>query len=415
MRAGVILAFGAFILLTWLPRAWAARWIADDYCFAVSAVRDGFWRSQAIVYNNASGRFTVAFLYAVLTHLGPGAARWLPIGAVASWLASAWFVARRFAFTPLEQIAAAVGFVAAVINAAPDVYQPLIWSGGLFTYGVPVIGATFIAAILPRSAVLAAVVAFITGGCSEVAAAAQIVFASAFAYIAPRNRRAFIAVAIASAIALLIVGIAPGNFQRRTLFHPLSVSDAVVASIEKTPAMYAQILVEGSTMFVPLMVFLCGCRLRPALGGLKPGATLIVAAVVVVTATLFGALVGTGRLPWGRVQFVPVAYVTIAIAFVALAMRIERYTLIATVVMIIFGLIGLIGMTPLRMQAIRDAQQFARAADRIGSETVVEAPQSFEYLDYVSRDPNHWTNRCMAAYYGLPSIRSRGERASRPQ
>jgi len=189
LRAATLLALGAFVILTWLPRAWAAHWIADDWCFAVSSVRDGFWRSQALVYNSAAGRFTVAFLYAVFTRLGPWAARWLSIGAMAVWLFASWRVAKS-RFTGLDAVAAAIGFVATVLNAAPDTYQPLIWTGGLLTYGVPVIGATCVAAsALARRNALAVILAFITGGCSEVAAVAQIVFATVFALMAPRYRR----------------------------------------------------------------------------------------------------------------------------------------------------------------------------------------------------------------------------------
>lgn len=423
-RAGLVIAFGGFVLLTWLPRAWSGRWIADDYCFAVSSLRDGFWRSQALVYNSAAGRYSVAFLYAAITRLGTWTAPVLSIGAMAVWLVASWCTAR-YAFralgvnaTRLEEFATAIGFVAAVVNAAPDVYQPLIWTGGLFTYGVPVIAAAVIAAIILRSAsariaVLVAILAFIFGGCSEVAAVAQIAFSGSLAVVSRRARRLLVAVAIGSTLALIIVGIAPGNLRRRALFQPLPVPAAAMEAVAKTPQTFAAILIEGSTLFVPLVGFLAlagGARLPR-----RYAAATLVASISVVTATLFGGLAGTGRLPWGRVQFVPVAYVAVALVFAALSMRLDRYAVIATGAIVVFGLAGIIGTTETRMQTIRDARQFAAAADGVekaaradsGSAVIIPAPRTFEYLDYLAADPGHWTNRCIADYYGLQSIRSR--------
>src|SRR6476620_5111388 len=133
LRAVVALAFGSFVLVTWLPRALAGRWIADDFCFAVSSVRDGFWRSQQLVYLNASGRFSVALFYAAITRLGRWAAPWIAVTLMLIWILAAWRAARHAIpdASRLEQIAAGVAFVAAIVAAAPDSFQPLIWTGGL--------------------------------------------------------------------------------------------------------------------------------------------------------------------------------------------------------------------------------------------------------------------------------------------
>ncbi len=409
LRAALLLAFGAFVLGTWLARAWCARWIADDFCFAVSGIRDGFWRSQALVYQNASGRYTVAFLYAVVTRFGAWTARWLAIGALGLWIAAAWRCLRRAeARRSTESFAIAIGFVAAIVNAAPDAYQPLIWTGGLLTYGLPVIGATVMAALIEGPAVILFALAIVFGGCSEVAAVAQIAFGTALAVVLPPFRRALVAIAAGSAIALVVVSIAPGNFQRRTLFHPLPLPQALVTAIEKTVPTYGQILVEGCTLFVPLMVVI-------ALGSVRVpwrvAWAAVAASIVVVSAAVFGGLVGTGRLPWGRVQFVPVAYVTIALVLMALALRIERYAAIATLVSVLFGATGIATTAPARMAEIRESIQFAQAADRVaaaprGTHAVVVAPHDFDYLDFVHRDPDFWSNRCIASWYGLLSVRS---------
>lgn len=416
LRAVLLIAVGAYVLGMWLPRAWYARWIADDYCFAVSSSLNGFWRSQALVYNNAAGRYTVAFLYGLLTLLGPGAARWLSLGAMALWLAAAWRAAHHaFRMTRLEETAATLGFIGAILSTAPDTYQPLIWTGGLLTYGLPIIAATAMAAIVlhpPRGArALLFVLAVMAGGCSEVAAVAQIVFAAGFAIVGRRYRPLLLSIAFGSAAALLIVATAPGNFQRRTLFHPLPVPDAVLTAVTQSVSALRGIIIEGSTTFVPLIVFLAlaGSRVSWRVAG-----TALAGSMVVVTGTLAAALAGTGRLPWGRVQFVPVGYIAIGAVFLALALPIERYAAIATALMLAFAAIGIVTTLGLRAEAVRDAREFAAAADRVATAArvdsraaiVVRAPHDFQYLEYLHADPNFWTNRCVASYYGLSSIRS---------
>jgi hypothetical protein len=113
---------------------------------AVSSVRDGFWRSQQLVYLNASGRFSVAIFYGVVTRFGRWAARTIAVALMIAWILAAWRATRHALpeATPYEQIAAGVAFVGAIVAAAPDSYQPLIWTGGLATYGIPVVCATII-------------------------------------------------------------------------------------------------------------------------------------------------------------------------------------------------------------------------------------------------------------------------------
>jgi uncharacterized protein DUF6056 len=415
------IVYGAFVLLTWLPRALAGRWIADDYCFALSSVRDGFWRSQQLVYLNASGRFSVAFFYAALTRLGRWAAPYIAIALMIVWIVAACR-AMSYALAEasrLEQIAGGIAFVAAVVAASPDTYQPLIWTGGVATYGLPVICATVIAALIlsgkPRRLPLVILLAFFSGGCSEVAAAAQAIFSIALAPFFRRARSPLIATAIASAAALAIVAIAPGNFKRRTLFVGLPIPDAVSTALIDTPRMLEAILVQGYAPFVVMMVFFALTR-RNVLQ-----ARIVIAAVVascaVITVTLSGALYGTGRLPWGRVQFIPVAYTALGLIFIAFAIRVEKRLIAAalTAAMVLLGLVDIVSTTRPRTDAIVEARQFATRTDEIdrlarsrrGQHLIVRAPQEYEFLEVLSRDPRHWTNRCMADYYGLTSISRR--------
>ena len=426
-RAGVLLAFSAFVVGTWLPRAISGHWIADDYIFVSSSVHDGFWRAQQIVYMTAAGRYTVPFLNGSVGRLGSWTAPVIAIGCMALWLVAAARAAHH-AFrladaraSRLETIAAGAGFVAAVMCAAPDDYQPLIWLNGLATYGLPIIGATVIAWLVMREQQLpiaAGLIALVTGGCSEVAALAQIAFATAIALVAPRLRKSLITIAVASAIAFILVVIAPGNFARRTRFEkPMPMWDAVLTAAEKTPGMIAATALKGYIGFLPLLVLIALAGSEPRPVARSAAALTVAAAIGVMFATLCGFFYGTGKMPWGRVQFVPVAYFTIAVVFVAFAIRSKPSHAVSAALSISIALVacaGVISQAPIRVQSIRDARDFAVAAQRVedaaraskGKPLVIAAPRTFDNVDYLSSDPEYWTNRAMALYYGLPSIRS---------
>lgn len=437
MRAVVVIVFGAFILLTWLQRAWFGRWIADDFCFAVSSQRDGFWRAQALMYEGLTGRFSVAFFMGAVTRLGQWTTRYMAIGAMMVWLAVSWRAARlafasvRADASPIEEAAAGVLFVAAILAAAPDDYQPLIWLGGLATYGLPIIGATVIAWLILRHVVspdpspshrligVIAMIAFVGGGCSEVAAAAQVICAAAVALFSRRVRPLLFATAISSTVAMALVAAAPGNFRRRTMFTALPMSDAATTALVEAPTTFAAIVMQGAIPFFLLVAFiaLAGTGLQP--GPRRTSIVTLLSSITIVVITLFGSLYGTGRLPWGRVQFVPVAYTAIAFVFLGVAARgslMERRAVAKglTIAMAMICAIEIASTANLRLHAIDDARQFAIAADEVqglarqqkGRDLVVRAPRTYEFLEFVGSDPALPTNRCMAEYYGLTSIRT---------
>jgi hypothetical protein len=434
VRAAVAIGFGAFTLLTWSARAWYGRWIADDYCFAILGWRDGFWHGQALMYARLNGRISVSFLMAVITSLGRGTIPALALVTMIVWLIGAWRAAH-YAFammqarvSTIEEIAGALVFVAAIISVAPDSDQPLIWLLGLVTYGMPIVCATWMAALVlrcaatdraPSALVVGAVVAlaFVAGGCSEVAAAAQLIDLLMLMPFVKRVRPLMIAGAVASAVALLIAALSSGNAVRRALFAPLPIPAAAMSALADAPLTLAALMVQGLAPFAVLIIFfaLAGERTKRTPAALAIAA--IVASLPIMTATLFGGLYGTGHLPWGRVQFVPVAYATSAILFAAFALPRPRLPSVAiglTAAMVLLAAVEVVSTASVRVRAIGEARQFAAIADEIdalarkqrGAALVVRAPREYELLEFLSPDPDHWTNRCMAGYYGLTSIRT---------
>jgi hypothetical protein len=368
--------------------AWTSTGLVIVAIFVGRAVSSGFLHSRGYASDEAEppGLGFISFLLFALIVLVPT-------------FAALWFGLRAYRGGLQSGLTAAT--VATVI------------SGGLLLLGLPLFLSRLVGwpVVLALGLIVLFVLAIVFGGCSEIAALSQTVFAGTFAILSRRARPLLTSISVGSAVALVIVAIAPGNFHRRELFHPLPIPDASLAAVGEAIPTFGKILVEGSTLFVPLIVFLAliGARI-PYLAGLSA----LVAGVVLVAATIFAGLAGTGRLPWGRVQFIPIAYVTIAIVLFALILGVERYATLATVVMIVFAVLAVVTTARSGMTDIDDSRRFAAAADRVersarvdsGAAIVVAAPHDFDYLEYVHADPKFWSNRCMASYYGLTSIRS---------
>ena len=435
-RAGLAIAFSAFVLLAWFARAWSWRWIADDYCFATFGRPEGFWRGQGLMFARLNGRISVSFLMAVITSLGRFTTPVLAFLVMGLWLFVAWN-AVRYAFATAvrvsraEELAGALLFIAVIVSVAPDSDQPLIWLLGLVTYGLPIVCATWMAALIMRQAasgqasvwppllLVAAVfaLAFVAGGCSEVAAAAQVIILAMLAPFAKRVRALFVAAAMASATALLIESISPGNAIRRALFEPLPIRVAAVNAFAATPLMSITLLMQGIAPFLLLIVFFAFAGDGPKRTSRILAISALLSTLPIMAMTLFGGLYGTGHLPWARVQFVPVAYTTAALVFAAMAAPRPRRAPVAlafTLAAALLITVDVVSTFTSRVQMIREAHQFAKIADQIddaarharGSALVVRAPREYQLLEFVSPDPDHWTNRCMANYYGLTSIRT---------
>ncbi len=422
------IAFGAYVLVLWLTRAWSGRWIADDYCFATLAWRDGFWRGQALMYARLNGRVSVSFLMAVITSMGRFTTPTLAIVMMIAWLAGAWravhsaLVLLQARASLVEEIAGALAFVAVIVSVAPDADQPLVWLLGLVTYGLPIVCATWLAVLIlqPRSPlqlVAVAALAFIAGGCSEIAATAQIIFLTALTPFTKRLRAPMIAASIASAGALLVEWLSAGNAIRRGLFQPLPIRAAATTALASAPLTLATLLMQGAAPFAVLIVFfaLAGDRVTRIRQAAVTVALLTMLPIVAMT--LFGGYYGTGRIPWARVQFVPVAYVTIALLLAALGLRPTTRAPVAiglTAAVALLVMLEVMSTANGRLQSMREAREFAVAADRVdklarqqrGRPLVVRAPSEYDFLEFLSPDPDHWTNRCMADYYGLQSIRT---------
>ncbi len=428
LRSVLVIAFGAFVLVTWLLRAWYGRWIADDYCFATMAWRDGFWHGQWLMYERLNGRVSVSFLMAVITSMGRDTIPAAAIVLMGAWLAGAWravhsALAELQAGTSLlEEWAGALVFVAAIVSITPDPYQPLIWLLGLVTYGLPVICATWLAVLIlrPQSPIqLGAVAAlsFIAGGCSEVAAAAQVIFLAALGASTKRFRVPMMTGAIASAAALLVESLSQGNAIRRALFQPMSIPAAAGVALRDAPLTLATLLMQGAAPLTLLVVFFAlaghgATRVRPAMAVVS-----LLTMFPIVAMTLFGGFYGTGKVPWARVQFVPVAYVTIALLVAILGLRPSLRPAVSialtagTALLVAMAVASAAGGT---VRSVHEAREFAAAADRVdtlarrqrGWEIVVSAPREYDLLEFLSPNPDHWTNRCMAEYYGLRSIRT---------
>ncbi len=254
MRPEIFLAWVLLVVLL-IPLAGHAylgtftRRMADDYCTAATLRRLGFWASQVSWYRDWSGRFSFTFVVNLIQLSGPWLARWLPGLAVGLWLTALIGLMRRVraAWPPgwarLAPAAAASLALFLTLRGTPSPYQSLYWLTGMLTYSLPLVLATAYAAWLarktagddgarragPAAMVVAAAIPFVAGGFSETYVSAQTVglgigLLAAGVLLRGARRAAAIqllsAGLLGSALAMVVLVLAPGNDVRRSFMPP---------------------------------------------------------------------------------------------------------------------------------------------------------------------------------------------------
>ncbi|HEX9161945.1 MAG TPA: DUF6056 family protein [Thermoanaerobaculia bacterium] len=421
----VATATAALCLASYAVLGWYSRWIADDFCSAARLRAEGFWQSQATLYRTWSGRFAFAFAINAVQSLGPETARVVPAIAVLAWVAATTFAARRVlrVSAPLS-LAAAIVFVFAAIDGAPNSFQSLLWQTGALTYLTPLILLTCWIGVVPRANdrreatpltwLAAAALPFIAGAFSETAVVCQVAAFTVAAVLAPpKKRRVFVVALVASLVCLAIVAAAPGNAVRRANFP---ASDPIQVTIARTASATYDFI--GQALIANFAGLLLACAfamlVRREQAGLRlPLAALIIAIGTTAAAELTALHSTTGIAPI-RAMVIPETFVVIAaIAFGLYAT--PRAALVASLLTIVLSLAPLARAAG-NAELVPAAEVFAEKWDRmdlqlraagIGAQRVVDMPASVDLLDFVTRNPAYWSNRCIAGYYDLSGVRSR--------
>ncbi len=387
----------AAALATYCWLGTTVRYLGDDFCIAAALAAKGFWRSQPFWYGAWSGRYASTFAVTAAELIGPRLVPFLPTLSIVAWCAVA---VRSF------RSAAALAAVYAVIGGARDSYQSVLWQTGMFTYAAPLVLMTAWCGIWlrrddDRVRPADVILPLLAGGFSETAAICDVIFFALGALFAVR-RRPFIAAAAAALASLTIVALAPGNANRlvETAARPTSTSAVLRAA---GGAVATELGTAGAQL---LLVFAAAALFAPRRANRRAAlfAVLLVAGcVLAVEATSLLAL------GWPLVQRAMIVVHFFAVAAAAIwGASFEARPLFAVLLVIALAAPVVSAVDNMRMLPVeRTTARFLEAVDaqlRAGA-TAVRAPQEVHGIAMITTDPSWWSNRCIADYYRLPSVR----------
>lgn len=448
LPAGMLILFGYIGSFT--------RYIADDYCSAYWAQRFGLFRSVWHWYITWSGRFSAYasdwFVMLIGTrnvHLIPPImlALWVIITAAAAYL----YLRRSSTEADAQAFSLLLGVVAlfAVLLLSPSIQQSFYWWNGMRSYSLPLLIMTLFAglyqwrieSLTTNSAVLAASVfsflfLFANAGLGDVSAVLQFCLLSVLAcllIIRRSSRRAELPILAAgwlgTALAILVIILAPGNAFREAYFPPhpglfklLAIAWQGYASLligmVGTPAR-----VLGLIGAVLVGVWIGSQSTRRSEVRLWMFVSLIVLGLLLSFTTFLPASFGLSEPPPPRNLMVPVFALTISLvgaAFVAGNQFLDGLNHgIPAIVLIVLAIltinlsagINIAGTYQGRNTYITYARNWDADEARIlqakaAGQTVVTLPvrQNWAGLDVLSDNPKNWLNTCASGFYGIQII-----------
>jgi Family of unknown function (DUF6056) len=439
-----------------------ARYTADDYCWAGILRTEGFWRAQVLWYTGYSPRYAFTFVVNLVELAGPAVVPVLPALAVVTWVATfAWMFRQfdlRFGDVPsaLSAVLLAEALALAALQTAPDTGQSLYWQTGMLTYVLPLILATFFVGWVVRAArdapsvgpggawplLVSLGVTYVAGGLSEtylipqnvaltLAALAVLVF-----WRGPVGRTALLHLLAGLAggvLALASILLAPAT-EARVGGSPADLWLASSASIA-TAAYQALRLVR----YYPFTVLL-GLALPALIEALAdetstppptwrtPRAFVLVTACVALTLPFcyFPSFYAQNGNPPARSLIVPGSILIGYLIYVGLvaasllaraSQRLPSVPRAAAVVALVLVPLSTAVLTlpdralAAQYAALWDAEDASiRAARDAGVRDLIVPPLPRNLGEqFVTTDPRHFFNVCVARYYGLDTIAAAAE------
>jgi hypothetical protein len=357
----------------------------------------------------------------------------LPPLAIAGWLgALTWALSRAFRPTTAFVLAALVAF--ATLQTTPDRPQSVYWQTGLLTYLLPLILATiFLGWALRRGRAnwrlaVSFLLTFVAGGLSETYLIPQNVGLTLACLTALRGRlpwKHFLAGLAGGVAALATILVAPST-TARVGGSPADLWLASAAAVA-TAAVQAGQLVRH----FPLTVLLC-LAVPAILGGLgwldwdargRRRELLVVTALVVLTLPFcyFPSFYAQNGNPPARSLIVPQALLLSWVVYAGLFLRPPAAKLLArgpalatSLALTLLAIIPLgaaVAAVPARAAAASYAVRWdeedrtIRARRDAGARRLVVPPLPPNLgEEFVTSNPTHWFNSCVARYYGVDSI-----------
>lgn len=247
--SGLIFLAFFFPLLLFVTTGRYARFIQDDYCYAVHLRSHGLASSWLHAYLNptpfSGNRVSLTFFLDLTESLGSSSVSILPGLMILTWLVGmALFLYQlnrlfHWQIPPLTLLALSTGILAFTLSQAPNLTQVLYWRPGMFPYLAPLVCTTWLCFLIascglhqPRRWILIFIVilAGVSGGFSETAAAwntglCSILLTASWVGMRRENdlaRRTFLplwSALFGSLIAMLVLILSPAaRFRQEALF-----------------------------------------------------------------------------------------------------------------------------------------------------------------------------------------------------
>jgi hypothetical protein len=452
------------------------RLSGDDYCYAAHLGQGSFWQAQVNSYLEVStynaNRFSLTLFSGLAGLFHPVVNGVLPGIVIVLWLVGLVF-ALRMVFQSLRLqvplwlcllLALFIEFI--TLYQAPDIGQSLYWRSGMLPYMLPIVGNTYLFAILlrswnkdsqPWSTVMGVfLLAFISGGFSEVGLFFQMSWLGLMWLVtrivdhrtnaqASGKTMIFLVTMSATVLALVLLVLSPTNQIRRGLdsstpgllqfleivglytvkFFARSFRD------QPLPTIYSVVV---AALFGMVVLFPLGVRLKPATS-LKR-----ILLWVVIFGLSYFVLIAVSSVPFAyiqsaepepRAQIVARFVMTLSLAFsgivigLYLAAKAQKQRDLSARVIQLAVVLVLVAAAfyPVRAawQVYQGAPKYqkwayfwdmrdndirtARAQGLVDVQ-VIEIDHIINRVGDLAPDPGYWYNICAAAYYQVDSIRA---------
>jgi len=459
--ARMLMAFVALALLGGLvATAYAgtfSRYWADDYCYAAVFHQDGLVSGTLHWYQTSGNRFSAFIAVGLSELLGRASVAFLPSLLLIGWLVAAYFFLQSalrpmgFSTDRLGVITAALGWVNFAAYTSPDRLQTLYWRMGLLHYSLPLVLLLIQAGIIVRaiqssslqlswpSVTLFSLLALFSAGLSETAAALQTtLYLMALGWLGLRKMRLKSRPMVmllgglgGSLLSMLIMALSPANKWRQALLPP----PPSLWIWAETLVRHTLAFIIGTLKSLPLP-FLVWFTLCAVLGWLLSGeqveprithwVMLFGSMAVVGTAAAIAPSVYAGlQYPTSRALMTACFPLLSGLGLAAAAWgiwlkgRVSSFTrrwanIVALGLLLLVGVYALHAMQlPLseaQVLAVKAKRWDARHAQILsqraqGFSTIrVREIDVVSTLEDLSPQPDHWVNRCAAAYYRVEQI-----------
>lgn len=428
LRLGIA-ALAVAVLVALAVYAWRgrhARYVTDDFCTAAELQKRGFLGAMRFHRIDWSGRYSYYAIKAIPESIGPATARVMPAVMIALFSAAGFWTFRRITRSTLLALLCGGTLAYAAIDATPEVLTiggPLMWETGAVTYMLPVVMYTVWAGLFfgtgRRRWIAGALLMLVAGGLSETSLAAQCATTLALTLLAMWQRwfeemRIAAASFTASIVSLVLVVTAPGNEVRVSELPPRQpiVAAALQSIVDAYDFIGSVIFTEGKSL---LLVLLCGAVMGTMVRT-KPAAALTVAAAALCgyAATFMPAEWMLSMGPPPRALHVTLFFFIAALlALCAAAGTAKGHAVrkVAPALLVIAMAVPLLSARHV-IGTLPRARADAAELDRIdaimrasrGRDVVIHSPWAIAERA-LRAEPEFWTNRCIADFYGVRSLR----------